>query len=299
MSSSRIETLSILLLLSVVCTLATTGDDAPTNYWRLNQCKDVKQTEEDTCNNKYTISELNGDVSFSPNAVRFKDGFNESIVDSAHKDNVLVKGVLATRMMVRGAPVVDMQVNIVYRLLPMFIPFGSNVVPEVDTKNPVYMIDSSSVANCQDILQCSTLRLDMVNTDQHVMASSLSHPYSSVPGFDHKWLNDLLTKRSSYALISGRLNGKKFMATGIYVNVEDREIGCPEVLPKKCDNPKETNAFIRNTNRCVVPNGCTPVHRQLCPGIVLKCSNGYRLQAFTTAPHGCNSFYCDASFLQV
>lgn len=148
---------------------------------------------------------------------------------------------------------------------------------------------------------CASLRATKLHTTSKVLFHDLEVKPAALPLVDRNWLSYRVIEDD--ALVAGRfVDGavvgvspeKVLEASQVFVHLPDMKQSCPRYAPAQCPED-QTNLYVRNSNRCVVPAGCGG--GGACAAVVPQCADGYELASWTGGQFACTQYACDPAFL--
>ena len=207
----------------------------------------------------------------------------------------LVLGTEPVRVILRGALGPGDQGTQLLLVTGAFIGMP-NVQPAVDTVFSVRVLPI-------DCATCPTLRATRVNTTKEESAHTLTVKRAARPYVQLDWLEGRVL--GAGALVSASIGspGSVTASAGAAITIDASQVwlqlpdqrSCPAVKPAPCENDAVVRTFMRDADRCVLPDAC--VKPGACPLFFPACEAGYRLVSWPAAPNGCDAFACDPEFV--
>lgn len=146
---------------------------------------------------------------------------------------------------------------------------------------------------------CNGLNFTVLNVGASGSATSLSVGSASGPFVDETWLDKEVTREDAL-VVATIVNGQQFPAgpeqvidaQQVFVKLPET-MNCPQFKLAACPRG-QFHGYERNTDRCVMPTGCTRGGR-MCAQFIPSCEEGYELISWMTAS-GCAAYACDPTW---
>ncbi|GAM18368.1 hypothetical protein SAMD00019534_015430 [Acytostelium subglobosum LB1] len=239
----------------------------------------------------WVVSDVNGVAAdITIHSLSFAARVNQTSVFEAGNTNAILFGFVSTRY-VSGVAVATFNADQAYRVLPL------SASDAAIRAGNYYFLESTGIV-CKTA-PCPSFRVTAVNdvTTSAITLNGFAESYTSYSHFDDTWFfNKVLTAVApSKAIVQAELiNGTAFIRSA-FVNLVDPSVTCPALPLIKCQ-ADNVQVYHRDENRCRISDGCTLAG--VCIMSIPVCDEGYTLTAIPSAPNGCNTYFCDATFLK-
>lgn len=143
---------------------------------------------------------------------------------------------------------------------------------------------------------CANLQTTRLNrTTGHTMSTDMDLSAALATMVDDQWM--MSRAFSGKTVIAGKIVRKNrhvtVTASQVFVQLPDREFGCPVERPAACPSG-QIHSYERSPARCTIPTGmCTPPGA--CAHFTPSCDPGYRLVSWMNI---CPRYACEAEFLE-
>eukprot|EP01133_Synstelium_polycarpum_P001126 gene1126-1287_t len=146
---------------------------------------------------------------------------------------------------------------------------------------------------------CPTVAAIELNTGVERLIFGYGSPYTNLPLFDNAWLHEAMfdTQAYAYAILQANIGADNSASIErAFVNLPDPTNPCPPIAWPSCTKQAgNTPVYTRDTNRCIVSDGCTIAGA--CIKSIPSCEPGYTLVSHISRPFACPAYFCDADFL--
>jgi len=155
------------------------------------------------------------------------------------------------------------------------------------------LVEAANVACIRE--PCPNLVATELNSDRQLYLHAVDASNSARTLVDQRWIShSVAANRAIAAAAPVVVNDEtRLNASQVYLRLPFREDPCPRVAVPVCEN-QESNIFVRNDSRCLIPQGCAVVDPS--PGAAPPCDEGYT-QVSWIGPEGVE-FACDPAFIE-
>lgn len=143
---------------------------------------------------------------------------------------------------------------------------------------------------------CPSLGAVRVNYTAQTLFHDLLLTRASAGRIDAKWLDKRATVNGAIVGGSWKRDGEELLldAANVFLRLPESSGPCPLFFPAPCPTG-QVRTFKRNADRCVMPSVC--VTPGACALFLPICDEGYSLQSWTAAPHACQAYVCDPTWV--